>query len=262
MAPKIRARPTSRPLDRLQHVARLAAALAPDPTEWAYSGEVYDAGPAVNGRLVKCACGHSIRWVFVLVRARDGAKVNVGSVCIESTVPYLISQGAGSLAGSLQSAHEAWAAEIREAERRARVAADSHRVQALAEFRSKLVMWIEEVSELHHRGGYRCGLPSCAYEGIKQTSPASTPGRTAQAMATALSRVAIDILDWLRIERPTWAPCLPRLHPDVEARVRKMAEGKRVESEEMAGRVVSTADRSEHLSQAEFWRKVRDSGAS
>ena len=102
----------------LQHVHRVAEAMHPDPREWAYTGQVVDG----QGMGAHCACGHPIRFIFVVARTRDGQQLPIGSTCITSTVPYLLAEGAVQLASSLQRAlavHEQALAALEKARRAA-----------------------------------------------------------------------------------------------------------------------------------------------
>jgi hypothetical protein len=84
------------------HLERLREALAPDPGEWRFTGCVYDTGMVGGSR---CSCGQDIRYEFIITRSGDGAKLIIGSHCIETSVPYLIEAGAGALAGQLRDAY-------------------------------------------------------------------------------------------------------------------------------------------------------------
>ena len=110
-------------LANLEHLKRIADAMYPDPREWAYTGQVIDAGAPCE----KCACGHPIRYIFVIERKRDGKALPIGSTCITSTVPHLLANGAVNLATALRQAlsdHEQALADIAKSERAAQQHAD------------------------------------------------------------------------------------------------------------------------------------------
>lgn len=93
---------------------RLAAALAPSPGEWEFTGEV---GEDDTG-MAKCACGHSIKYLFNLERKRDGKKVIVGSSCIEH-----YGEAAPELVESIKKAVEELKAKLAEDKKKAKAAA-------------------------------------------------------------------------------------------------------------------------------------------
>lgn len=168
-------------LESLAHTKRLADGMAPDPKEWAYEGEVSDAGFAG----ATCTCGHPIRYVFTIRRARDGKTLPIGSVCIGSTVPALIECGAERLAGQLSAALEAHRKVLEDGKRAVRDAAASVEVQALMGELAALKAWAvaEKV-----RGAY---LPRPMWElavgRTKRVRAATTPGRTAASLRTRLA---------------------------------------------------------------------------
>ncbi len=81
--------------------ARLRQAMAPDPSRWYYTGRVNDTGEYGESH---CACGHEIRYEFVIACDDDTRTLVIGSTCIEKNVPALIRDGAGRLAGQLDEA--------------------------------------------------------------------------------------------------------------------------------------------------------------
>lgn len=82
----------------LTHLKKLAEAMEPDPREWVYEGECYEA-PGSH-----CTCGCKIIYVFMILRRRDGKKLPIGSVCIEGSIPFLVGGGAMILATDLRAA--------------------------------------------------------------------------------------------------------------------------------------------------------------
>jgi len=83
---------------RLGQLGVFVRALAPDPTEWTYDGTCIDHGPRSQAR---CVCGQRIRYVFVVTRPRDGRSIQIGSVCITTSIPLLLAGGAADLADRL-----------------------------------------------------------------------------------------------------------------------------------------------------------------
>lgn len=174
----------------LQHAAKIADAMAPDPREWAYNGKCYE----VEGLILeKCACGHAIRQVFVVERERDGKQINIGSTCIETTVPYLISAGAEGLAKALQAALVALQEEIRAKAKQRRDAEASEAVQRVAEEYVKLHTWAKELRRsMVDRNEY---LPSVLYGGLCGLPSASTtPARTAAAIRTRYESLWLELM--------------------------------------------------------------------
>lgn len=66
-----------------EHYGALLRALSPNPKDWEYTGEMIDLGSPWGGGGGWCACGHQIRWAFLLHRKTNQAEqVQVGSTCI------------------------------------------------------------------------------------------------------------------------------------------------------------------------------------
>jgi hypothetical protein len=82
--------------------ARLRQAMAPDPSRWRYTGKVNDTGEYGGSR---CACGHEIRYEFIIACEDDARTLIIGSTCIETNVPSLMRDGAARLAGELEAAN-------------------------------------------------------------------------------------------------------------------------------------------------------------
>jgi hypothetical protein len=124
------------------HLQTLAAAMAPNPGEWAYA-RYRDRGDA-NGT---CACGHhGVRHEHIIGRLRDGRELVIGSHCIETTVPYLIAQGAPELAEQLRSEE----AKRKLAAARARRESDAEQVVSILERDVKaLKNWFFRAREIH-----------------------------------------------------------------------------------------------------------------
>lgn len=162
----------------LEHAAKIASAMCPDPKEWAYNGKSYE----VEGFILeKCACGHPIRQVFVIERERDGKTLNIGSTCIEVTVPVLIENGAEVLASRLLQAKENLEKEIAIRKKQKRDAEASHEVQILTEEYDALRQYVKDQRESLGRGFN----PYYIYHGVTTTIKAmTTPGRTAASIRT------------------------------------------------------------------------------
>lgn len=102
--------------------AKLSEALAPDPSEWRFTGEI---GEDDSG-LAKCACGHSIKYLFHLERERDGKKVIVGSSCIEH-----YGEANPELVESIKAANEDLKKRIQEEKKAAKRAAQEAEVDKI-----------------------------------------------------------------------------------------------------------------------------------
>ena len=106
------------------HVSALLLALG-NPSEWAYTGEVIDAGNSEAA----CACGHPIRYCFLITHPTRGM-TQVGSTCIDHIA------GITPLLGErLIAAREALEKELAECKIKAKhAAADSENEQLWKEF--------------------------------------------------------------------------------------------------------------------------------
>jgi hypothetical protein len=80
---------------------RIRLAMAPDPAEWFFTGQVVDHGEYGSA---ECTCGHPVRYQFFIARASDGKRLPIGSHCIRESVPFLIAAGAKGLARELEQA--------------------------------------------------------------------------------------------------------------------------------------------------------------
>jgi len=94
---------------RGSHVQALLAALV-NPSEWTYTGMCVDAG----GSDAKCACGHPIRWCFLIEHPTLG-QTQVGSTCIENIAGINPELGA-----ALVAAREKLEADLKAAQAQAR----------------------------------------------------------------------------------------------------------------------------------------------
>ncbi len=75
--------------------------MAPDPSRWYYTGKCKDAGEYGESH---CACGHEIRYEFIIACEDDARTLIIGSTCIEKNVPALIEHGYDRLATELTDA--------------------------------------------------------------------------------------------------------------------------------------------------------------
>lgn len=107
--------------------ARLREAMAPDPSRWYYTGRVNDSGEYGES---SCACGHDIRYEFIVACEDDDRTLIIGSTCIETNVPALIRDGAERLAGQLEQANRELKRDL------ARQRRDLQAEEALTELRS------------------------------------------------------------------------------------------------------------------------------
>lgn len=74
---------TDEKANNLAHVQALINALG-NPSEWIYTGVMNDCGAPVS----KCACGHPIRYEFMIEHPTTGKKNVLGSTCIEHYAAY------------------------------------------------------------------------------------------------------------------------------------------------------------------------------
>lgn len=102
---------TGRTSSKLGHVQALLDALG-DPSKWTYTGTCADAGPDSKE---KCACGHPIRFCFILTN--EGNQAQVGSTCIET-----VGQVNPALGATLREAQDRLEKELAEAIKVARKA--------------------------------------------------------------------------------------------------------------------------------------------
>lgn len=232
-----------RALEDLAHAQRIADAMAPDPREWEWTGEVNDAGPGASMMPggPKCACGHPIRYQFPLERERDGARVVIGSTCIESTVPYLIAHGAEGLARRLEEALAAHREALAEQERREKAAAANEAVAQLAADWDELVAWRQRAGQRYTRR-----LPECLYylrigrtEAVLSRSAASTPARTAAALRTRYANTWLDVFRCAQTIGGEHAP-VPR-EPKLREKLIKEARAKEAQARRGLERGVEVA---------------------
>ena len=172
--------------DQAIHFQRLIRALAPDPREWEFTGEVVDAGPGATAGLnpPTCACGHPIRYIFIICRQRDGSQTQVGSTCIGH-----FSAVAPELGQELEAAAEKLCQELAEKEKKAReaerqVVVDAAR-QEFEELRMQVVAAYEDATRYERRA------PRPLWEVVvsnKWRVPSRSPGYTR----------AFDYLRWYK----------------------------------------------------------------
>lgn len=211
----------------LAHAQRIADALSPDPRAWEYRGEMADAGP---GARAACACGHPIRYIFYVERDADvergipAKKVPIGSVCIEKTIPWLLTAGAEHLAERLREAMLALQEQIAEAKRRERDALAEEEMAALVEYRAALVEWRRDrLADVRGRW-----VPDGLYRGLKKFRVAKTPAASASAARTVLASYIEYVIAFSEyrssVPRPTDAKLVAKLRKKWEEDERRAHE--------------------------------------
>jgi len=115
----------------LHHASALIAALK-NPSEWEYTGECLDAG--VNSS-ESCACGHPIRYCFVIKHPIYGIN-QVGSTCIEHFKAIN-----PALYESLQNADQALRDQLAEARRQAKAVQNADKIKVAKA--AYLEVWLE-----------------------------------------------------------------------------------------------------------------------
>lgn len=102
------------------HYGALIAALG-DGRDWAYTGVVEDAGRAS----AKCACGHPIRYCYVIEHVDGKRTAQLGSECINH-----FEDANPELHAALMAAQQRLREELAAAKRQAKLARDLEEVQA------------------------------------------------------------------------------------------------------------------------------------
>lgn len=211
-------RSVERELDNKHHLARLAHAMAPDPTRWEYRGVMIDGG---RGLMVNsCTCGHPIRWIFKIHNKDDGRTLPIGSTCIGSSVPYLVASGAEGLAEALQRAVKKHQEALAAAQREVRDAENSEVVKGLMDTRQQLFDWARGEREA---GTY---LPRSLWTDAvrfehRRVKALSTPGRLAASLRKKLTGHYVGAFEV--VKRPSANMPLP----EDEALRAKILEGVR-----------------------------------
>lgn len=234
-------------LQQLDHVAKFADAMRPDPREWEFQEPVVDTGQRDGA---KCVCGHPIRYVYQVVRPRDGKKIGVGSVCIESTVPYLLQAGADGLALALQRALERQENLAKELQKKARAAKGDDQVRALTEDWKALQAFMRQQwsayeakarkdADYYYTPNWRRFMPDWLVESHFGSFPKaqpkimSSPGRTAASMRTKMT-----VPWWYALMSPVGGmaplPAEPKLREEVRASLERAAAFERQQAEKAA----------------------------
>ena len=174
-----------RKVENLRHIEKIASAMAPEPRDWSYEGEIADAGQ----QGAYCTCGHPIRYVFTIRNKKSGRALPIGSTCIETTVPFLMSHGAADLADRLTAAVGKLKAEIAAAEKAKRDAEQNERVLTLLQDRTAL---LEYASAEKSRRGF---IQSRSLWSLTMRKPKAltTPGRTARSLLNTLADVVVTL---------------------------------------------------------------------
>jgi ribosomal protein L37AE/L43A len=226
-----------RKLENLHHVQRLAAAMAPDPKEWEYRGEMIDSGGVSDF----CSCGHPIRFIFPIYNKRTGKSIPIGSVCIEASVPYLMTVGAAGLAKSLEGCQERLKKHLSELESRKRAAAGDARFQKLKVEAEALAAWYPVLWKkvLIHASTTRQRLPflpeyffNGKYAALKEEPTASTPGRAASGLASRCKTFRTHAASLkANLEKAgfgrCWVDLPPAVEPEGEAKAEKTSPAPR-----------------------------------
>jgi len=165
--------------------ARLRAAMAPDPSRWYYTGVWRDTGAYGNSH---CACGHEIRYEFLIACMDDPRTLVIGSTCIETNVPALIRDGARELADDLQEANRGFKRELRANKRE--IEADEAIPELLSDFRRLRSWCFDRRAELRRRRVY---MPEVFYW-VEQ--PPDHHHETQSAFAAAIRRRYVSV--WLK----------------------------------------------------------------
>ncbi len=173
----------------LRHLEKISAAM-PDAQNFEFTGIVNDLG-AMAGH---CACGHPIRYEFIVAHKTSGKQDVLGSVCIESSVPYIIASGNEVLAAALMRALEELEERKREAMKQLRDAKNSEDVQTLeAYWENTIKPWHKEAREewksRPQKGSYT-GYPDFLYKPLPALKAMSTPGRTASSIRRKIVTLA------------------------------------------------------------------------
>lgn len=161
---------------------RLALAMAPDPTEWRYTGRFYHGSSEYDDH---CTCGVNIAWQFPIRRERDGAELTIGSVCIVEAIPVLTSWNP-ELADELERAVAEQQEFVLEEQRRARQATAEEKLAAARVDATAFNEWAEANSLREH---------------LQPSRELSSPGRTYRSLANkytdafrnALLRDGVDV---------------------------------------------------------------------
>lgn len=234
-------------LRQLDHLAKFADAMRPDPREWEFQEPVIDTGQRDGA---KCVCGHPIRYVYQVVRARDGKKIGVGSVCIESSVPYLLQSGADGLALALQRALERQEGLAKELAKKARAAKGDEQVQALTADWLALQAFMRQQwqayetkarkdADYYFTPNWRRFMPDWLAESHfgsfpkQQPKIMSSPGRTAASMRTKMA-----VPWWYALMSPVGGmvplPTEPKLRQEVRASLERAIAFEREQQEKAA----------------------------
>jgi hypothetical protein len=244
-------RDDERKVDNIAHLTRLADGMTrngQDVRDWAYTGEVYDA----KNTNAACTCGHPIRWVFTIQNTKTSDILPIGSVCIGSSVPYLISAGNEHLAEALQAALAKLRADLAEAERRERDARNDVVVAELFEYVKALNTWRRDTADNEYRARRRF-VPEHLYKPLR-ININSTPGRTASGAKKKITTFLFACIIEARTEgdRAKSFPAPPEtVRDDIRSALRKLVD------EHDAARVRAETFRVECEARAAAYRAAR-----
>lgn len=184
---------------KLAHLQKLANTMAPDCKEWAFNGDVEE---DTNMRS-RCICGHPIKWIFWLQRTRDGRRLPIGSTCITSSVPFLISHGAEGLAKDLMAAQSVWRQLMAERMRETREGKTNCVLEKIRQDARELHAWYtnllhateQMVTSQNRRLPYRTPyFYQCGYRELLTDGQESTAGRKVAGIRRKMERFRTEVV--------------------------------------------------------------------
>lgn len=195
---------TARKVNNLRHIQTIADKMSPDPKEWSYLGEFHEAGETPE----YCACGHLIKQVFVIRRGRDNATLNIGSTCISSTVPYLLTCGAEELSKALQDALRRLEEDRREHARRLRQAEASVLVTNLDAEYEELRAYRRGCQEKFNS----VWMPTILWSGLPKVKVSKTAAITANNIRTRYADLWLNLVELIIEGWDTYNNCCTQVH--------------------------------------------------
>ena len=132
--------------DALGHKKALLDALG-NPSLYDFTGDVVDAG---KGSISKCACGHPIRWEYIIEHRITNQRAKVGSTCIEH-FQFVNPELYEKLTEAVKVTEE----EIKEIKRKAKKAENQEKVQkAKKEYEQLATEVYNRYQDYRNRGEY------------------------------------------------------------------------------------------------------------
>lgn len=191
-------------VDKLAHIAKFEAVLG-DATQWEYRGECFDLKKPVG----KCVCGHPIRYEFPIYHKVTGQVLTIGSVCIDSTVAFLMAHGNIGAAEKLAAAYEEHKKRIAELKKQAKEQEQNEQIKAL--LANDITPWAEWC-KVAVQAVAKKWVPTYWYSGdyrwVYNPPAASTPGRTLAGLRKRLATLKKEA-EYLRGMYPELVPALP-----------------------------------------------------